>query len=86
MTLEVLIYYAFSSFDFGMTSSIAVIQILILMTLAIAYAAALRSDKKDAGQTSFIKTVPIAELSGPHFLAGILYSLLIGVIVVCTLF
>ena len=82
MTLEVLIYYAFSSFDFGMTSSIAVIQILILMVLAIAYAAALRSDKKDAGQTSFIKTVHPAELSGLHLLGGILYALLIGVIVV----
>ncbi|MFW9967850.1 MAG: ABC transporter permease [Candidatus Thorarchaeota archaeon] len=62
MTLEVRIWNAFRTFDFGEASSLAVIQILITLALAYSYIKLGRIEE-GSGRTATIKTLAFDEIS-----------------------
>jgi thiamine transport system permease protein len=60
-TLEVQIWNAFRWSDFGEASSLALIQILITITLAVAYIKLGRVSNNDTGPTTSIQTTPFSK-------------------------
>ncbi len=80
MTLEVRIWYAFRTFDFGEASSLAVIQILITLALAYSYIK-LGKIEDGSGRTAAIKTLAFDEISLKWKACAIGYLVLIAVLV-----
>ncbi|MHA1938393.1 MAG: ABC transporter permease [Candidatus Thorarchaeota archaeon] len=80
MTLEVRIWYAFRTFDFGEASSLAVIQILITLALAYSYIRLGRIEDS-SGRTATIKTLAFDELSLKWRASAVGYLVLIAVLV-----
>lgn len=80
MTLEVRIWYAFRTFDFGEASSLAMIQILITLSLAYSYIRLGRIEDNE-GRTAFIKTLAFDEISLRWKVAAIFYLALIAILV-----
>ncbi|MHA1925090.1 MAG: ABC transporter permease [Candidatus Thorarchaeota archaeon] len=80
MTLEVRIWYAFRTFDFGEASSLAVIQILITLALAYSYIRLGRIEDS-GGRTATIKTMAFDEISLKWKASAVGYLGLIAVLV-----
>ncbi len=80
MTLEVRIWYAFRTFDFGEASSLAMIQILITMALAYSYIR-LGRIQDNGGRTGTIKTMSFDEISLKWRACAAGYLVLIAVLV-----
>jgi thiamine transport system permease protein len=80
LTLEVRIWYAFRSFDFGEASSLAMIQILITLALAYSYIRLGRIEDS-TGRTTSIKTTSFDELSLKWKSMAVAYLALIAVLV-----
>jgi thiamine transport system permease protein len=80
MTLEVRIWYAFRTFDFGEASSLALIQILITLALAFSYVRLGRIEE-NGGRTGTIKTMSFDEISLTWKVCAVGYLLLIAVLV-----
>ncbi|MFW9802417.1 MAG: ABC transporter permease [Candidatus Thorarchaeota archaeon] len=80
MTLEVRIWYAFRTFDFGEASSLALIQILITLALAFSYVRLGRIEE-NGGRTGTIKTMSFDEISLIWKVCSVGYLILIAVLV-----
>ncbi|MHA2140781.1 MAG: ABC transporter permease [Candidatus Thorarchaeota archaeon] len=80
MTLEVQIWFAFRSFDFGEASSLAMIQILITIALAYSYIRLGRIDE-NGGRTASVKTFSFDEIGLKWKAASLFYLSLIAVLV-----
>jgi thiamine transport system permease protein len=80
MTLEVRIWYAFRTFDFGEASSLAIIQILITLALAYSYVRLGRIED-NGGRTGTIKTMSFDEISLKWKACAVGYLALIAVLV-----
>jgi thiamine transport system permease protein len=80
MTLEVRIWNAFRTFDFGEASSLAVIQILITLALAYSYIKLGRIEE-GSGRTATIKTLAFDEISLKWRVCTIGYLVLFVVLV-----
>ncbi|MFW9888660.1 MAG: ABC transporter permease [Candidatus Thorarchaeota archaeon] len=80
MTLEVRIWYAFRTSDFGEASSLAMIQILITLALAYSYVRLGRIEE-EGGRTGAIKTLSFDEISLFWKSCAIGYLLLISILV-----
>jgi thiamine transport system permease protein len=80
MTLEVRIWYAFRTFDFGEASSLALIQVLITLTLAYSYIK-LGQVEDNGGRTGTIKTLSFDELGWKWKASAVGYLVLIAILV-----
>ena len=72
-TIEVQIWYAFWTFDYGQASSLALVQILFTLTLALTYARLGRSPGGARGPTSSIKTNSLSSYKPHEIIIIILY-------------
>ncbi|MFW9799911.1 MAG: ABC transporter permease [Candidatus Thorarchaeota archaeon] len=81
MTLEVRIWMAFRSFDFGEASSLAAIQILTTIALAYSYVKLGRVEDQDMSRTASIKTLEFREMRLRYRGMILAYLLLVGVLV-----
>lgn len=80
-TLEVQIWNAFRWSDFGEASSLALIQILITITLAVAYIKLGRGSDNDAGPTAGIQTASLGKYRNWEKILIVTYLVLILVLI-----
>jgi len=80
-TLEVQIWNAFRWADYGAASSLALIQILITITLAITYIKLGRESNNESGPTATIQTVPLGQYKRWEKILIFTYLILILVLI-----
>ena len=80
-TLEVQIWNAFRWSDYGEASSLALIQILITITLAISYIRLSRVTENDSGPTATIRTTTLGKYKNWEKIAIVTYLVLILVLI-----
>ncbi|MGY5877126.1 MAG: iron ABC transporter permease, partial [Candidatus Thorarchaeota archaeon] len=81
-TLEVQIYEAFRTFDFGKASTIGILQVLITLALAFAYIQANRRQRADTGPTKSIKTKSFSQLNRTTQIVAASYFIIMCILVV----
>ncbi|NHJ14821.1 MAG: iron ABC transporter permease [Candidatus Thorarchaeota archaeon] len=82
MTLEVRIWYAFLSLDFGEASLLALLQIVITVVLAVSYVQVSKTDGIEGAQTSTIRTVEFNHLVPLEKGLVVGYFILLGFLVI----
>ena len=80
-TLEVQMWNAFRWSDYGEASSLALVQILITITLAITYIKLGRVSENDSGPTSTIRTTRFTRYKLQEKIAILIYLILILVLI-----
>ncbi len=81
MTLEVRIWYAFRSFDFGEASALAALQIVTTLALAYSYVRMGRVDDVEAGRTAAIRTYGLDEIGIAYKVMIIVYLAAVGTLI-----
>ena len=81
MTLEVQLYYAFRNFDYGEASSVGIIQIMFMLTLAVVYAKMGKSNNENLVKTAQIKTISFKNLQPRNQIITMVYLILVGILV-----
>ncbi|MHA2379910.1 MAG: ABC transporter permease [Candidatus Thorarchaeota archaeon] len=81
MTLEVRLWYAFRSFDFGEASSLAALQIVTTLALAYSYVRMGRVEDVEAGRTAAIRTYGLNELRTSHKVMVLVYLAVVGTLI-----
>ncbi len=61
-TIEVMIYDSFRWFEYGRASTLAVVQVLVTMTLAVLYSRLATADGSATGRTRYARTVALGEV------------------------
>ncbi len=79
-TIEVQIWSAFRFFDYGEASSLALLQLLVTLSLAVAYLRIGSGPSSDPGKTSYIKTFRFSELRPWIRVVIIVYVILLVVL------
>ncbi|MHA2601817.1 MAG: ABC transporter permease [Candidatus Thorarchaeota archaeon SMTZ1-83] len=81
MTLEVRIWYAFRSFDFGEASSLAAIQIATTLALAYSYVKLGRVEDVETGKTAAIRTYRLDEMGVGYKAMILVYMGVVGTLI-----
>ncbi|MFW9908576.1 MAG: ABC transporter permease [Candidatus Thorarchaeota archaeon] len=77
LTIEVQIWNAFRFFDYGESSSLALLQILITITLAYSYVRLGTGRHETSGQTGYARTYTLGELSKTARVLIVFYSFIL---------
>ncbi|TFF91555.1 iron ABC transporter permease [Candidatus Thorarchaeota archaeon] len=80
-TIEVEIYKSFIYFDYGRASTLALIQLLVTLTVALLYFWFGRAERTRADKTAYVKTVSLCDLSTMEKAAAAAYSIALALLV-----